>query len=334
MTAANRAVRALAGCGLVALVATGCASTPPEVVPPPPPAVVPAALTVDQTDSVLGDLGTVLAAADEELDADALTPRVEGPALEMRTAEYVRSAATDGDKPPTELPAEALASVVPQTTDWARTQLVVTEQPDDLQAQRILILRQDEPRAPYRMWGWSRLMPGAQMPATAPAEDGSPAVPGDDDSTLLFSPDDALKMFVSTLKSGDDSEFADDFTASPYQDEITDLHEQAEDSIGEAGEATESYSPPVLGTALQTIDGGAVVAGAFTTTSTIDITLEGATIPLSDDFLASLSGATSVSESLERTYRGVVVLYVPPAGSDATIQVLAGELVLTTAEAK
>jgi hypothetical protein len=223
---------------------------------------------------------------------------------------------------------------VPQTTDWARTQLVVTEQPDDLQAQRILILRQDEPRAPYRMWGWSRLMPGAQMPATAPAEDGSPAVPGDDDSTLLFSPDDALKMFVSTLKSGDDSEFADDFTASPYQDEITDLHEQAEDSIGEAGEATESYSPPVLGTALQTIDGGAVVAGAFTTTSTIDITLEGATIPLSDDFLASLSGATSVSESLERTYRGVVVLYVPPAGSDATIQVLAGELVLTTAEAK
>ncbi|MBT0992675.1 hypothetical protein KIN34_00010 [Cellulomonas sp. DKR-3] len=334
MTATNRTGRTLAGLGLLALVLAGCASTPPEVVTPPPPAVVPAALTVDQTDSVLTDLGTVLADGDEELDADALTPRIEGPALEMRTAEYVRSSATDGDKPPTELPTEALASVVPQTTDWARTQLVVTEQPDDLQAQRILILRQDDARAPYRMWGWTRLMPGAQMPATAPADEGSPVVAADDDSTLLFAPEDALKMFVSTLKSGDDSEFADDFTASPYQDEIADLHEQAEDSIGEAGTATASYSPPVLGTALQTIDGGAVVAGAFTTTSTIDITLDGATIPLSDDFLASLAGATSVSESLERTYRGVVVLYVPPAGSDATIQVLAGELVLTTAEAE
>ena len=69
MTAANRAVRALAGLGVVALVAAGCASTPPEVVPPPPLAVVPAALTVDQADSVLSDLGTVLDAA-----AGGLTP--------------------------------------------------------------------------------------------------------------------------------------------------------------------------------------------------------------------------------------------------------------------
>ena len=43
---------------------------------------------------MLTDVGEVLAAADAALDAAQLPPRVEGPALAVRTAEYVRA---DGD---------------------------------------------------------------------------------------------------------------------------------------------------------------------------------------------------------------------------------------------
>ena len=88
---------------------------------------------------VLTDVGAVLAAADAALDPAQLPPRVEGPALAVRTAEYVRAAATAGAKPPTALPTDEQALIVPQTDVWPRTQLVVTKQPDDLQAPRILV---------------------------------------------------------------------------------------------------------------------------------------------------------------------------------------------------
>lgn len=311
----------------------GCGSPPPEPVAQPAPAVVAAALTVPQTEDVLAALGQTLEAADADLDSSQLPPRLEGPAMAMRRAEYVRASATDGDKPPTVLPTKVLTSVVPQTTSWARTQLAVTEQPDDLQAQRILVLRQGTPRSQYRLWGWARLMPGAQMPTTALAEDGSEVVPASSTS-LLVPPGEVLTQFTDVLAKGSKSDYAKTFEDSPFQQELEDLRDQADKGVGEAGSASSTYEP--LGNpaaALRTIDGGAIVAGAFTAVSTISITLDGAKLPLSDPFLAALAGATSASKKLTRTYTGVVVLYVPPEGSDASVQVLAGELVMTEADA-
>ena len=132
-----------------------------------------------QSEDVLTDVGEVLAAADAALDAAQLPPRVEGPALAVRTAEYVRATATAGAKPPTALPTDEQALIVPQTDVWPRTQLVVTKQPDDLQAPRILVMQQTAPREPYRLWGWGRMGAGVQMPATAAPETGSPVLAPD-----------------------------------------------------------------------------------------------------------------------------------------------------------
>ena len=63
---------------------------------------------------------------------------------------------------------------MPQTDAWPRTQLVVTKQPDDLQAPRILVMQQAAPREQYRLWGWGRMGAGVQMPATAAPETGQP----------------------------------------------------------------------------------------------------------------------------------------------------------------
>ena len=111
---------------LLAVVATmglaACAAPLPQPEPAPVPAVAPPATTISQSDDVLNDLGEVLAAGDEALDPALLTPRVDGPALAMRTAEYVRAKATANAKPPTLIPTQEQALILPQTDTWPRTQ--------------------------------------------------------------------------------------------------------------------------------------------------------------------------------------------------------------------
>ncbi len=332
-TSAPRRLVGVTAMATLALLVGVCAPELPQPAAPAAPAVAPAALSVPQSERVLSALGDVLSTADEKLDAAALKPRVEGPALSMRTAEYVRASATDGAKQPTSLPTSALAMVVPQTTAWSRTQLVVTEQPEDLQAQRILVLRQDAPRAVYKLWGWARLMPGAQMPATAPADEGSEELAADDDS-LTMTPAEALERFMDVTANADASEYAEQFADSPLVDEMAKVRAQDRSSMGKVGEAATSYAvDPVPVASLRTVDGGAIVTGSFTAVARMTITGEGSSLPLSDPFYAALAGTSTATKEFKRTYTGVVVLYVPPSGSDAQVRVLAGELVVTAATA-
>ncbi|HEY0118656.1 MAG TPA: hypothetical protein VGC04_07750, partial [Cellulomonas sp.] len=185
--------RARAFVALVAAAATltACATPLPAPQPEPPAAVAPPALSVAQSTAVLDDLGSVLASADAKLDQTLLAPRVVGPALAMRAAEYLRDEVTNGERKPTALPTKAQVEIVPQTTTWPRVQLVITEQPDDLQAPRVLILEQATPRDRYALWGWARMFPNASTPRTAEAQKGSPVL-APDDTQLAMAPDQVL----------------------------------------------------------------------------------------------------------------------------------------------
>lgn len=325
---------ALAAAALAVLAA--CAAPLPEPTPEAAPAVAPAAVEPAQTQTVLADLGTVLAAADAAGDAAALTTRVSDPALAMRTAEYVRSAATAGARPVTSLPTVAQAVIVPQTTTWPRQQIVVTEQPDDLQAPRILVLQQASPREQYRLWGWARMLPGVQMPLTAVADLGSPVVPADD-TDVLVPPSQVLAQYADVLAHGTQSSFAASFADDAFRQRLAaDLASQVS-TWGDAGVVAETYTPaqaPV--TMLGTVDGGAVVVGQLTTVTTLTLAGAGAggSIPIADPFQAALAGTSSASSSLVRTYTDVVAFYIPPADSGAQVQVLGAEHVLTAASAQ
>ncbi|ROS23204.1 hypothetical protein [Cellulomonas sp. PhB150] len=318
--------------GLVALLAA-CSSSLPEPTPPPAPAVAPAAVTPGQSTRVLTDLGTVLEAADKKLDDKLLEPRLEQPALDMREAEYVRAEATDGKREPTALPTTAQATIVPRTESWPRTQLVVTDQPADLQAQRILVLRQDDPRSQFKLWGWSRLLPSTQMPPTAKAEIGSPVVAPDSEA-LVVSPEDAIAQYADVLTKDTKSKYDDDFASNASRDEINALRERNEKAVKGSGTYDETYTAddePVV--SLGTIDGGAIVVGRLTALATTTLTLKGATLPISDPFYRALTGKKTAKKSVVRTSTDVLVLYVPPKGSDAPMSVLAFESVITDAKA-
>lgn len=325
-TSRARARRRLTRTALVVIAGLGlaaCAAPPPEPAPDAVPAVPPPVLTVAQSTRVLDSIGEVLAAGDAALDPAGLPARVSGPALTIRTAEYIRATATNGERPPVTIPMTAQTTIVPDTDTWPRTQMVVTEQPADLQAPLLLVLEQTAPREPYRLWGWARLGPSVQMPATAEPTIGSePVAP--DDSSLLITPTEAIAQYADVLTNGDASSFAGTFPADFFRTALQGAREQTAASLATVGTVAETVAPAETAvTSLRTADGGAIVVGQLSTVTTV--TLSQGSITLSDPFDAALAGTASVASHLVRTWTDVVALYVPPAGGGEQVQVLAAE---------
>lgn len=312
------AVAVVAALGLAA-----CATPPPQPEPDAAPAVPPPVLSVAQSTRVLDQVGEVLAAGDAALDPAGLDARLTGPALAIRSAEYVRATATNGERPPVTLPTSAQTTIVADTDTWPRTQMVVTEQPDDLQAPLLLVLEQEGPRDPYRLWGWARLGPSVQMPATAEPETGSEPVAADDDS-LLVSPQEALNQYADVLTNGDASAAAGTFPADFFRTAVTEARNQTVSSLQAVASVTETVAAEEGAvTALRTADGGAIVVGQLNTVTTV--ALSQGSITLNDPFDAALAGKDSVTSNLVRSWTDVVAMYVPPAGGGEQVQVLAAE---------
>lgn len=319
----RRRVLATALSVVAALGLAACAQPVPQPRPDAVPAVPPPALTAAQSERVLDQVGEVLAAADAAGDPAALAPRVTGPALAIRGAEYIRSQVTGGQRPPVTIPTTAQTSVVPDTTSWPRTQMVVTEQPADLQAPLLLVLVQNGPRDAYQLWGWARLGPSVQMPATAdPAVGSEPVAP--DDASLLMPPAEALAQYADVLTNGDASPAAATFPADFFRAAIAQARAQTTESLQAVATVAETVAPvPDQVMALRTADGGAIVVGQLSTVTTV--TLSQGSITLNDPFDAALAGTPSVTSNLVRTWTDVVALYVPPAGAGTQVQVLAAE---------
>ncbi|GIG41515.1 hypothetical protein [Cellulomonas phragmiteti] len=315
------------------LVLGGCSAPLPSPSPEPVPAVAPPAVSVAQAQRVLDAVAEVVAAGDAVNDAAGLAARLEGPALAIRTAEYVRNVTNAGARPPTVLPFDEQALLVPETDSWPRTQLVVTEQPADLQAPRVLVLRQATPREPYRLWGWARLLPSVQTPATAAPEEGSPTLPADAEG-LLATPLDAVAQYADVLANGDASPYVASFAPDAFRAAIEGERAGVVTQLGDAATLTQTYAPvgePVV--SLGTVDGGAIVVSEIATTSTVTLPETGGSITVEPFYSALAGGATTAGTSLTRIFSGVVVMYVPPADSGAQIQILAGEQSVTGASA-
>ncbi|WP_298459369.1 hypothetical protein [uncultured Cellulomonas sp.] len=316
------------------LALTGCAAELPQPQAQAPLAVPPPATTLEQSDRILTAIGDVLASGDAALSTVELSARVSGPALTSRAAEYAVAAATAGAQPVTPLPVQPQTLVVPNATPWPRTQLVVTEQPEDLTSPRLLVLQQQSPREPYTLWGWARLLPGAEMPAIAAPTAGAEVL-APDAAGLVATPADVVAQYADVLLSGDGSAFAASFAnPDPYRERIATGRTTSEGIAQGTGTFTETYAAvPDQLVALRTADGGAIVVGGMTTTSTF--TLSDASLTATPEIAAVSGGAIPAGAVLRNTlvlgYTDVVVFYVPPAGANAPIEVLGAEHTYTSA---
>jgi hypothetical protein len=314
---------------VVGLAATACSTPVPRATPEA--TVTQPALSIDQDTAILGKVGDVLTVADKKRDSKALSQRLSGPALAMRTAELKVAKSAKSDDDLTALPTKVQTVVVPTSTDWPRAAFAVSAQPSETEPPRLMALEQGTARDNYTLWGWARL--GITMPTFAAPGTGSSAVTSDD-SSLVLTPKSAVAHYVDVLNKGTKSKYAKSFAEDPFRTGLAskatalDKNKDFKSAKGKYGETfTPAKSDPL---ATRTADGGALVmvdASAVEKTSAESK----AKIAPSTDATKALFGDTTPTNTLVVTYRDVFALYVPPVGaSDTKVTVLGVEHVPVT----
>ena len=312
------------------LLLTACTPDLPEVQVDPAPSAPPVVLTVDQDEVILTAIGETLTAASASLDPAALDSRVTGPALTFRTAEFTVATATGSPDAISEIPTTVQSEVLPTTQTWPRTTFAVSERPQNLQTERLLVTEQATARDPYKLWGWIRLFPGVTLPAFPAAAIGTEAV-APDDPTLLLTPADAVAHYADLLTNGDASPYLAEFPTDPLREQMSALREKRAAS---AAEITGTYTLQFTPTAgalrtLRTADGGALVVGEITSLETLKGE-ESAKISPSPTEQAFI-GATEPSNSLTVGRTSLVGIYIPPASAGTPVSVIGSELITTSA---
>lgn len=318
-----------------ALVLAGCAIPLPEVEAEPAPEGPQPALDEPRTDRMLDAVAAAIAAADEAQDSELLEPRVTGPALQTRAAEYRLAEATADSEDPTSpqpLTTDPQVVVMGNSQEWPKTVLVFTTIADGMNTPLLIGLEQDAPRDPYHMFAWVRLLPEVTTPETAVTAEGSAAV-APDAAGLLLSPEETLTGYADLLQQGEDSDVAGSFADDPFRALVAENNEAIESGVEDAGTYAETFGvrdfAPV---SLETVDGGAIVLGALRSDQTYELTEEGGTLTVSSPDVVALEGgedSIDVEDSLTATYYLTVAFYVPPeSAEDGTIQVLGAERAL------
>jgi hypothetical protein len=325
-------MRTRAGRALGAALATGallaaCAAPIPAPNPDPEPAEPLPVLDTSQTEDVLAAVQEALAAGDAARNVDALRPRVEDPALAMRSAQYTLQERSSGRRTPTPLSTEDQVIVVAATDAWPRTLLAVTLPPEGTTSPLLLTLAQDDPRAQYRLWSWARLFPGVQTPPVASPEVGSPELPADA-TGLVATPAETVSHYADVLVKGSSSEYAGQFESDPFIDQVRKEAQSARDNLsGIADVAFQASAVPDEVVALGTADEGAVVVGELTTSLTFTKRLQGSTLRLGGE-LGQWLGDGTVPSIAKATFTAIVAFNVPKAAEGAKITVLGAERVL------
>jgi hypothetical protein len=318
-------VVALAGCGGPDL-PTAQPSDPPESAPP--------VVSESQLERIVEEISTAVAAADEETDAKGLEARAAGPFLSQRQGAYEVKQADDEHTLPPAVAAESLQlNFVSATDQWPRVTTAVTSDSEAGQTQ-LLVLSQQDPRADYKLWAQTVLMPGAEIPEVPDARQGAPLLAPDQEG-LLKTPQDAVKQYADVLQHGADSRFADSFTDDPFRKRTAEAQQRQRDALAE-GNAEVEFAYSAEGNELvaqQTADGGAVVTGLINVTTTISPeSVDGRTgtlkIPRPQSRVVDKS---ETSQKLVTRNQQVVSFTVPP-GSEGQVALIGATDVITGAE--
>ena len=284
-----------------------------------------------QVEEIRAEVSDVLAAADEAQDAASLEARLTGPALELRQARFALRAALPSVPSPPPLGGELLLDVAPAATPWPRFFLTATR-PADGGVPRLEVLTQAGPREPYELASWVTLLPGVTLPAVSQEEPPEPLPPAEA-SGLVASPRDVVDRYSDVLDKGADSEYADDFAADPFREQVLAEQQAERQAVSEFFLYALDHAPREDAVwAVRTADGGAIVIGAINAQRRFQVTAPGARLPLPAD-LAALAGAAEATQLGVVNSLEMVAFAVPPEGSDEAITVLGGERGVLSASA-
>jgi hypothetical protein len=286
----------------------------------------PPVVTDSQVKAIIANVSAVAAAADKAKDATLLATRFEGPALELRSANYAIGKADSTYATPAAIPAGTVEIALPQqSVTWPRTVFAVVQNPKDKTiAPMALMLIQATPRSNYKVDYAMSLQPKVQVPKVAAVDVGAPRL-FPTSKLLLLSPDQLATAYGDILNTGPASQYNKYFdTASDNLVKAVGL-----DSKNARKKALPAYASMTFSNAAgsgQTIvfgtnDSGAIVAVDLNETETVTPTQAGASI--------TPSGATKTLSAITATAKGIVsvhgdqlLFYVPKLGSTQKVVLL------------
>lgn len=286
----------------------------------------PPAATIRQVQRIVADISAVAAKADAAKDATLLETRFQGPALELRLANYAITTADPTIAALGAIPAGPVKVTLPQQTDtWPRTVFAVIQDDKDSTIPPLaLFLEQEDARSNYKVTYAITLEPSAVLPKVAPATIGTSRL-ADDSPVLSLSPDELALGYADILEKDVDSDFYLD-----YEGEGDSLRQ----NVGVTYKATVRSSLPTTATvafghalgaadaiALATNDAGAIIAVNLNETTTVTPVEAGAAVNPTGQVKA-LSGLAISTKGVVATYGDQLLFYVPPAGSNQKIVLL------------
>lgn len=279
-----------------------------------------------QFSKIMGRVANRVSFADEELSIEALRGRLENPSLAARVATYkIREAdAESGQLIP--IPASPIRLVLPQqTSSWPRHVFGVIQDEADLESPSIgVVLKQENPRAPYKLSYSIILNPQVQLPDLPSANFGAPKLSPESKLTRI-PPSELVQRYADVLRRGSDSPYASDFALlnDPlFLQAGPDAEALRQESFGNSVRVTWKSSPgesEVI--AFSTADSGAIVMGTIIESELVQPVQSGATVNSS----LAVRALTSMSQSeagFDVKSQLQILWYVPPVGSEGAVRVL------------
>jgi hypothetical protein len=311
------------------------ASPSPSSTMPAASELSPPAVTVRQIERIIARISAVTTEADANRDAALLETRFDGPALELRLANYT----IRGNDPTIAglpaIPEGPVKVTLPQQTDsWPRTVFVVIQDDKDATIPPVaLFLEQADPRSDYKVTYAITLEPAAVLPDVAPASVGAARLAADT-GLLSMTPTEVALAYGDILDKDVDSDNYLDFEAEGDSLRVA-VGLNAKDQIRANLPTTASVSfshgiGPADPIALATNDAGAIVAVNLLEATTVAPVEAGAAVNPTGQVKA-LSGISVSTKGVVATYSDQLLFYVPPAGSDAKIILLGYSQGLITA---
>jgi hypothetical protein len=296
------------------------------------------AVTVPQLREILSRVSAASVKADEAKDPGLLASRFEGPALELRTANYAIRKIDNTVAALPAIPSGKIEVALPQQRDtWPRTVFTVVSNPADKTASPIaLMLVQESPRENYKVGYALTLEPKVVLPEVAGATVGAPQI-SPDNKLFVLAPSKIVSAYGDILLKGPGSEFAKyfDTTADQFVAKTGFDAKQAQKAAIPDKASIEFSNEPGVGETIVfgTNDSGAIVVVNLNQIETVTPTEAGASVNPSG-LTKTLSGITSTLKGVIARYSDQLMFYVPKIDSNEKIVLLGSADGLISAKEK
>jgi hypothetical protein len=288
--------------------------------------------------AILSSVSEVATKADEAKDAELLASRFEGPALELRTANYAVRKIDNTVAALTAIPSGKIDVALPQQSDtWPRSVFAVVSNPADTTASPVaLVLVQESPRENYKVDYALTLEPKVVLPKVAGATVGAPQI-SPDQKLFVLAPSKIVSAYGDILLKGPESEFTKyfDTTADQFVAKSGFDAKQAQKAAIPDKASIEFANEPGVGQSVVfgTNDSGAIVVVNLNQIETVSPTEAGASVNPSG-LTKTLSGVNSTLKGVIARYSDQLMFYVPKIDSDKKIVLLGSADGLISAKEK